>query len=190
MMKKIFWKGLKVFLPLGITFATVIWVFISIEKFFGYFLQFIIPKSFYFYGLGILVGISLIFAIGLLVNAWLIRYLYVGLEKLVKSIPLMNTVYSALQDLMHYFDKSKDSTQNQAVLIETPLGKVFGFITRDEINDLPFAQSQQEVLVYVPLSYQIGGMLLVVARHQVTLIEWPANQLMSFILTAGMTAQK
>lgn len=190
MLKKTFWNGLKIFVPIVVTVAIVVWAFSTLETFFGHLIQLVIPPQYYFKGLGILVGVAVIFLMGLLLNAWFIRKLYSMAERVVQRIPLIKTLYNAVQDLMGYFDKGDKSAPQQAVLIETGLGKVMGFITCDVLANLPLQASDQDVLVYIPLSYQIGGLSVVVPRSALTPIDWPANQAMSFILTAGMTGNK
>lgn len=190
MIKKTFWNGLKIFVPIAMTIAIVIWIFTTIETFFGHFLKHIIPAEYYFDGLGIIVGIAFIFAIGLLVKSWVVRQLYHMADRIVKKIPFIKTIYNAIQDLFNYFDHSHSKAQ-QAVLLQTTLGKVVGFITCDNLTKLnPSLGNDQEVLVYVPLSYQIGGMMLVVSRHELTPLDWSVNEAMSFIITAGMTGGK
>jgi len=190
MLKKIFWNGLKIFVPIVVTVAIVVWAFSTLETFFGHLLQLVIPSGYYFKGLGILVGVAVIFLIGLLLNAWIVQKLYEMAEKVVQRIPLIKTVYNAIQDLMSYFDKSDKSAEQQAVLIDISIGRVMGFVTCDTLASLPLLASDQEVLVYIPLSYQIGGLSVMIAKNAITPLNWPANQAMSFILTAGMTGKK
>ncbi|MBS0290397.1 MAG: DUF502 domain-containing protein [Proteobacteria bacterium] len=190
MIKRIFWNGIKVFVPIALTITIVIWLFTTMESFFGKFLSRYLPKEYYFEGLGIIVGVALIFVIGILVNAWVIRSIYRYADKLVKQIPFIRTIYNAIQDLLNYFDKSNETAQ-QAVLIQTRMGKVMGFVTGDSLDQMkPPLGAADEVLVYIPLSYMMGGITTVVPRKAVTALDWPVNEAMSFILTAGMTGQK
>lgn len=189
MFKKTFWNGLKIFVPIVVTVAIVVWAFSTLETFFGHLLQLVIPPRYYFKGLGILVGIAVIYLIGLLLNAWIVRKLYAMAERVVQRIPLIKTLYNAIQDLMSYFDKGEKSSAQQAVLVDIGIGKVMAFITCDTLATLPLLATSEEVLVYIPLSYQIGGLSVMIAKSAITPINWPANQAMSFILTAGMTGK-
>lgn len=190
MIKKIFWTGLKAFVPIALTLAIVIWLLNILETFFGRFLRFIIPTQYYFTGLGIIVGIIFIFILGLLVNAWLISRVYNLADRIVKRIPFIKTIYNAIQDMLNFFHQSQESTQQQTVLLQTPFGKVIGFVTRETLTDLPIAtDNPEDVLVYVPLSYTIGGLIMVVSKQAITPLSWPAEQVMGFILTAGMAGQ-
>src|SRR3990172_5721123 len=76
MIKRIFITGIQAFVPIAVTFALVVWIFTTIEKFMGEFLKYFIKQEYYFNGLGILVGIAIIFLIGILVNAWVIKKIY------------------------------------------------------------------------------------------------------------------
>lgn len=190
MIKKIFWNGIKAFVPIALTISIVIWLFSSMESFFGHFLRRIIPPQYYFDGLGIIVGVAFIFIIGILVNAWMVRKLYALADRLVKRIPFIKTIYNATQDLLNFFDKDKQSAQ-QAVMVETAIGKVIGFVTRDALSTLvPTLGQDDDVLVYIPLSYMVGGISIVAARKTLIPLDWSVDKAMSFIITAGMTGQK
>ncbi len=189
MIKKIFWNGIKAFVPIALTITIVIWLFTTMEAFFGRFLKTHIPPQYYFEGLGIIVGVALIFVIGILVNAWIVGRIYAWLERMVKQIPVINSIYNAIQDLLNFFDKSNQA-QQQAVMIQTRMGKVMGFITRDALEKMtPPLGNAEEVLVFIPLSYMVGGITTIVSRKAITPLDWPVNEAMSFILTAGMTGQ-
>ncbi|OJV89717.1 MAG: hypothetical protein BGO43_01725 [Gammaproteobacteria bacterium 39-13] len=190
MIKKIFWNGIKAFVPIALTISIVIWLFTSMEAFFGHFLRRIVPPQYYFDGIGIIVGVALIFVIGILVNAWMVKKVYALAERLVKRIPFVKSIYNATQELLDFFDKDKQNAQ-QAVLVETHLGRIVGFITRDSLSSLtPSLGNDDDVLVYIPLSYMVGGISIVAPKSTLTPLAWPVDKAMSFILTAGMTGQK
>lgn len=189
MIKRIFWNGLQAFVPVVVTLAIVIWIFRSIEVFFGRFLQYFIPSQYYFDGLGIIVGVLLVFIIGILINAWIIKYLYQLAESIVKKIPIIKIIYNAVKDFVNFFDKSKQNQAQYAVLVNTALGQVVGFVTRDNLSDLPHPLGNEDkCLVYIPLSYQIGGLMVSIPKSELTQIDWEMNQAMSFVLTAGMSS--
>lgn len=188
MLKKIFWDGLKTFVPIVVTISIVVWIFSGIESFFGHFLRHIIPPKYYFDGLGIIVGIVIIFILGFLVKSWMVRQIYGMGERLVQRIPFIKSIYNAVQDLLGFFDKSQQA--QQAVMVQTQLGNIIGFITRESLSQMtPALGKDDEVLVYIPLSYMVGGITMVIPRHLITPLNWSVNEAMSFILTAGMGGQ-
>jgi uncharacterized membrane protein len=190
-MKKIFWKGIQAFVPIMVTIAIVVWVFRNIETFFGYFLQKFISPEYYFDGLGTIVGLVFVFMLGILLNAWIIKKVYKVADNIVHKIPFIKSIYSAVKDMLAFFDKTADSMDGKAVVVNTPLGRVLGMITCESFEHLPAALGgAQDVLVYIPLSYQIGGFMLAVPKAQVTPIDMSVNTMMSTVITAGMTGQQ
>lgn len=187
MIKKIFLNGIKAFVPVAVTFAIVYWIFNSIETFFGRIIQIWLPSEYYFLGLGTLVGILLVCAIGILVNAWVIKQLYNLLDWSLQRIPLIKTIYTSMIDLVNFFGPNENIAQ-QAVLIDTPLGKIIGFVTRKDFKGLPKAfGDENDLLVYIPFSYQLGGFTLSVPKSKIEALDMPVNEAMSLVLTAGLT---
>lgn len=187
MIKQTFWRGLKVTIPLAVTIAIIVWTVTGIEALFGSLLQKIIGPRLYFPGLGFLVGIALIFCAGLLIQAWYVERLYNLGERLLRRIPVVKTLYSALADLMGFFDTQHQHDKGKPVLLKTPLGTSVAFITVEGRSHLPVElQGEDLVGVYVPLSYQIGGVFSFVPRSAVTPLSLPVDQVMGFIFSAGM----
>jgi uncharacterized membrane protein len=188
MLKKIFIRGLIAVLPVALTAVLCIWIFRSLEDFFGFWLRQILPPGTYFKGLGILVGISLIFFIGILIQAWMVDKIYHYFEKLLQKIPFIKTIYNAFSDVMQFFDQP--TTARRAVIVELPYGRVIGFITADNADLLPPGLLKpDEVLIYIPLSYQVGGITIAWPRAQTQAFDWPADKAMSFVLTAGLAGK-
>jgi len=191
MIKTIFWNGLKAFVPMALTFAIVMWLFTFTESFFGKLVRYVIPEKYYFTGLGIIVGMLFIFAFGVVVNAWLIKQIYQFADRIVDRIPFIKSIYNALKDLVSFFDKGQDTSHQQTVLVDTPLGKMIGVITQDSLSKMPFSkEGEDNILVYLSLSYMIGGVVIVVPRNSVTPFGWSAETALSFVMTAGMIKSK
>ena len=124
-------------------------------------------------------------------NAWIIKKVYKVADNIVHKIPFIKSIYSAVKDMLAFFDKTADSMDGKAVVVNTPLGRVLGMITCESFEHLPAALGgAQDVLVYIPLSYQIGGFMLAVPKAQVTPIDMSVNTMMSTVITAGMTGQQ
>lgn len=188
--KKIFVAGLMAFLPIALTIAIVTWILSNIEGFFGHILRHIISPQYYFDGLGIILGLVFIFILGLLVNAWIISGIYNWFEGLVKKTPGIKTIYNAIQDMMGFFDQKKKA-QQRAVLVSTSIGRVVGFVTREDLSALPDALGgKEDVFVYIPLSYQIGGVMIAVRASELTPLDMPVNEAMSMVVTGGVGGHK
>ena len=71
-------------------------------------------------GLGILLTLALIFSLGALVTNFLGRKIFNLGEKIVKRVPIVNTIYSTLKQITDTFTKGTSDTFEGAVYIQYP----------------------------------------------------------------------
>ena len=189
MASRLFLKGLATVLPITVTIYVLYWLGSTAESLLGRGLKMFIPDSLYWPGMGLVAGFALVFAIGVLMNAWLFRKAFRWGEKLLDRIPLVKALYGSVRDLMGFFSGSDKKTMRKAVMVtvgNTPL-RLIGFITREDFGDLPPGIGGDDtVAVYLPMSYQIGGFTTMVPRSAVQPIDMSIEQAMRFAVTAGM----
>lgn len=187
---KTFLTGMATVLPVFLTIYVLYWFATSAEKLLGGALKLVLPADAYWPGMGLLVAIALIFAVGVLMHAWVVRVLVGWAERLLYRIPLIKSVYGSLRDFFTLFSRSDQDRARQPVMVrigETEL-EVLGFIMREEFGDLPEGLSAADhIAVYLPMSYQVGGYTVIVPRARVRPINMPMEQAMRFALTAGLT---
>jgi uncharacterized membrane protein len=187
MLGKIFFKGLKAILPIAITLTLIIWVLDAIERIFSFVIISIFGPEHYFPGLGLIVGLVFVFFVGLIMNAWIVQKIYALGDKLLKQIPLVKSLYGAVCDIMNFLKTKKDSDTGEVVMVSIWGGKVMGLVTRESFNDLPNGIGKvDEIAVYLPMSYQIGGYTIIVSKSQVERIDMSVEKAMRFAVTAGM----
>ena len=189
---KIFLTGIFTVLPILVTIYLVVWLFSAVERVLGNSLLFLLPDQYYRAGMGLLAGLVLVFIIGLLMRAWLFRQIIKAGEELLMHVPLVKVVYKALKDLFGMFSGDQDSGKLQVVSVQYPgtQMRLLGFITRSDFSDLPQGVANaDDVAVYLPMSYQVGGYTVMVPRNQVTPIKMAHEEAMRFVLTAGLTAE-
>ena len=190
---KIFLTGVLTVLPVVATVYLFIWMITKIEGFLGRQLKLLIPDEHYHAGMGMLVAVVVVFAVGLLMRAWIFRQFMKLGERALLGIPIVKVVYKALKDLFAMFSSDEQSGMLQVVRVELPgtQMKLLGFVTRTDFSDLAQGVANAgDVAVYLPMSYQIGGYTVMVPRSQVTPVDMAREQAMRFILTAGLTAGK
>lgn len=186
-------KGLVTALPLALTAYAVYWILRLAETSMSALLKPLLPEDMAIPpGLGVLAGILLLFLLGTLMNLYLVRRL-VGLgERILNRIPLIKTIYGAVQDMLGFFATSpEESEASQAVVIEVAGMRMLGLLTRQHCGDIPDALAKEgDVAVYLPMSYQIGGFTVFVPRESVTPLDLSIEDAMRLVLTAGMGVQK
>jgi len=143
-------------------------------------------------GLGIIVGVAAIYAIGLLARSWLFGGLIRLGEKIVDRIPLVKSVYSAVRDLLQFLGGGKEEDRGKPAIVASEDGKVqlLGLITQEQPEKfLPGAEGR--VAVYLPMSYQLGGYTVFISRDAVQEIEGlTVEDLLKLSLTAGVGGSK
>ncbi len=191
-LRNIFLTGLAIVLPIVITVWIIWWIGETFEKILGGIYTVIFPPGLYFPGLGILMGIGLTFVVGLMAKAWLFRSVFDWWDSLLNRIPLVKTVYGAMQDFMSFISGAAHTKFNRVVLVEfdQPSMKLMGFVTREDLSLLQDAVDDAEVAVYFPMSYQVGGYTLFLPRSRLKAVDMNMEDAMRFVLTAGLSVRK
>ncbi len=191
MIGQTFWNGLKAIIPIALTIGIIVWLVHAIDTFFGAIIKLIFGSEHYFEGEGFLVGIVLVFIIGIILNAWAARWLHSKFEALMLRIPLVKTLYNSITDLLSFFDRDKSEQYGQVVTFRYQGFNLIGLMTREDFSDLPEGIAESgEVAVYLPMSYQIGGYTIMIQRDQVKPIDMTVERAMRFIVTAGMKGKR
>lgn len=193
----IFLQGLVATLPLIITvwlLGLLVW---SAEVTVRGVLQALLPpwlfEALYMPGTGVAATVLLIFIIGLLLNAYVVKRIYDLAERLMQRIPVVKSIYWAVKDFLQYFAGAQQQQMNQVVLVRFPGSnyKLLGLVTRQRFDDLPEGLGDSDsVAVYTPMSYQIGGYTLILPRDQVEPIDMSIEDALRFSLTAGVTVHE
>lgn len=188
---KTFLKGLATVLPVSLTLYLIYWLAVSAENALRPIMIAILPYDFYWPGLGLLAAVGLIFIIGIAVNAWLVKRLFDLGEAVLDKIPLIKSIHGALRDFTRFFSRDKqENNLNHAVAVTIGGMQFIGFQVKDDVSHLLEATEGEKkdlVAVYLPMSYQIGGYTICLARNQVKPLHIPNEDAMRWILTAGLS---
>jgi len=189
---KIFFQGLLALLPISLSVYAVYWLGATAEKLLGGLLKRVLTDQVYFTGAGVVAGLALVMVAGLLLNLWIVRKVFELADKVIERIPLVKTVYGSVRDLMGFFGETKGKSLQQVVLVRVAEDlRLVGFVTRREFEGLPEALARRgEVLVYLPMSYQLGGFTLYMPADRVEPVDMSVEQAMRFALTAGMSTDR
>ena len=189
---KTFFTGLFTILPVVLTLYFLYWMVVSTESALGSMIRLALPEDQYWPGMGTIVGLLVIFLVGLLMNAYLVRRLFSLGEQILYHLPLVKSVYRAIRDFFNYFSPTKEKEFEQVVSVsigDTGM-KVIGFISQAIPENLPEEfREEDNILVYIPLSYMIGGYAVLMPRSAVHPLNMSMEEAMRFTLTAGVTGK-
>jgi uncharacterized membrane protein len=181
-------KGLAAVLPIGLTFYAVWWLARSAEGLMRGAITLFVPAEQYRPGMGILAGLLLLFFIGSIVNAYVVRRAISVWEEFLGRIPLVKTVYSAVRDVTRLLPSGEGRRDLQSVVVwRVGEARFLGFVTRDDLPELEKqAGGVDLVAVYFPLSYMLGGVTVYLPKTAVEHIDMPVEAAMRLALTGGM----
>lgn len=182
--------GLITILPVVVTVYLLYWFVISAETILGDLIRIWLREDLYRPGMGVVAGLIVAFAIGLLMHAYVVQRLFEMGESLLYQTPVIKSIYPALRDFLNYFSPAAKKEFNQVVAVtlgDTGM-QVIGFVTQADYNSLPKDfREEDSVLVYLPLSYMIGGYAILMPRTAIRPLDMSMEEAMRFTLTAGVT---
>lgn len=186
-----FFTGLLAVLPILITVALLLWLVRAAESVLGGMLDILLPGSLYLPGMGLVLAIAIIFLVGLGLQGVMFRQLMRWLEEAINRIPLVKTVYGAVRDLTGLMNSKGEKRFTEVVMVALPNVpiRLVGFITVESLAAARLPGTADEVAVYLPMSYQIGGYTLLLPRSYLTPLAMSFEDAMRFVITAGISRQ-
>ena len=170
--------------PLAVTFYTVYLMFNFVDRLvrdpLKEYLKFDIP------GIGIVIIFLSLTLLGLIGQTIIARPFINFIKRLLKRAPLLNVIYTSLNDLFTAF-VGKEKKFNVPVIVclnqENNLWKL-GFITEKNLSDFGLIDM---VAVYFPHSYNFSGELFIVPQNSVKIVDLSPSEVMKFAVSGGVT---
>ena len=189
-LRNYFITGAIVLIPIGITIYISLFIIKISSK--------ILPKTinpnnylpFDIPGIEILITIILITIIGGLSLSFLGKKFLEIFNNVLKKIPILRTIYSAVGQLTESFTKS-DSTKKSVVLIEYPRKGlwVVGFATKDNSGEIEKKIQETLVNVFIPTTPNpTSGFLLMVPKKDLIYLDMSFEEASRFIVSAGTSS--
>ena len=184
-----FIAGIVVLIPIGITlYLTLFFVRISGK---------IIPKEinpnnylpFNIPGVEILIALIIITLIGWLSLSFLGKKFFELFNNILKKIPILRTIYSAIGQMTETFTKT-DNNQKSVVLLEYPRKGIWavGFATKENKGLIKNKVKEDIINVFVPTTPNpTSGFLLMVPKKDLIYLDVTFEQASKFIVSAGTT---
>ena len=186
-LRNYFIAGIVVLIPLGITvYLTVLIITISSKVLPkeinpNHYLPYNIP------GLEIIISLFIITFIGWLSLSFLGRKFLNIFNNILKKIPILRTIYSALGQMTQTFTNT-DSKRKNVVLIEYPRkgSWAVGFATKDNTGEITAKINKKLVNVFVPTTPNpTSGFLLMFPKDEVIYLDMTFEEASKFIVSAG-----
>jgi uncharacterized membrane protein len=186
---KIFLKGLMAIIPITLTLSLLFWLAVTADLALGNIFKFFFPDSWYITGLGFVLGLAVMFFVGTFLESQAFRRRFHNVEQLVIKIPVVKPIYTAMRDFTSLFGREQKGKFKQVVLVTVPPGdrQQIGFITVSASEERSYTFiADNQVAVFLPFSYQMGGTTVIMARKNVVEIDMSVEDALRFTATAGV----
>ena len=187
-----FIAGVVVLIPIGITVYLTLFIVSISSKILpkeinpNYYLPYNIP------GVEILIAVFIITFIGWLSLSFLGKRLLLLFNNILKKIPILRTIYSAIGQMTETFTKS-DKGKKNVVLVEYPRkgSWAVGFATKDNSGEISQKTKKELVNVFVPSTPNpTSGFLLMFPKEEVIYLDLTFEEASRFIVSAGTSNTK
>ena len=182
-----FITGVVVLIPIGITIYLTIFITSVSSKILpkeinpNHYLPYNIP------GLEIIITLFLITFIGWLSLSFIGKRLLDVFNNILKKIPILRTIYSAIVQMTETFTKT-DKNVNNVVLVEYPRkgSWAVGFATKENEGEISDKINKKLINVFVPTTPNpTSGFLIMFPKEDVIYLDLTFEEASKFIVSAG-----
>jgi len=186
-LRNYFITGAIVLIPIGITIYLTLFIIKLSSSFLpktinpNSYLPFDIP------GIEILITVILITLIGSLSLSFLGKKFLEIFNNILKKIPILRTIYSAVGQLTESFTQA-DGTQKSVVVLEYPRKGIWvvGFATKENKGEISKKTNEELVNIFVPTTPNpTSGFLLMVPKKDIIYLDMSFEEASRFIVSAG-----
>ena len=187
-----FITGIVVLIPIGITVYFTLFLIKVSSKILpkeinpNHYLPYSIP------GLEILISLFLITFIGWLSLSFLGKKFLNIFNNLLKKIPILRTIYSAIGQMIETFTKN-DTKRKNVVLVEYPRkgSWAVGFATKENTSQISDKTKKNLINVFVPTTPNpTSGFLLMFPKEDIIYLDLTFEEASKFIVSAGTSDVK
>jgi len=185
--KRITFAGIFAIVPIALTFYIIKIIIVFLNQLTAPFLERVqleIP------GLGLLLTILIIFALGIFVTNVLGKKLFYWAEKLIASIPLVKNIYSTIKQITNAFSGAVQTDNYQRVIyIQYPRPELWtiSFVTGESVDK----SGVRYYHVFVPTTPNpTSGVFIIVPQHDAVDAELTVEEGLKAVISGGLLAPK
>ncbi|MEW5824837.1 MAG: DUF502 domain-containing protein [Pseudomonadota bacterium] len=188
--------GLLVWMPLLVTF----WVIDILVGFMDKTLLLLPPDyrpenilGFKVPGLGVVLALSVLFLTGMLAANFVGRRLVMLWEGILQRIPLVNSVYGAVKQVMETFLSNNSKSFRKVLLIEYPRKGIWtiALLSGEPVGEVQEKTDRDVLTVFVPTTPNpTSGFIILVPRDEVIELDMTVEEGLRMIVSLGMVTPR
>jgi len=185
-LKNYFLTGLLVILPIFITVYVVLFLIRGMDVVLKLIPAKYVPEI---PGLGFILAVILISAVGLLTRNFAGRKVVQLGEKMVDRIPLVRIIYSGVKQLLEAFFVQKTAAFRRVALLEYPRRGVYviGFITGESRGEVQRKTDKNMINVFVPTTPNpTSGFYVLIPEDELVALDMTIEDAFKLIISGGI----
>ncbi len=200
-LRKSFFSGLILLAPIGITFFVFNWLVIKVG---GNVKEPILQLLFIpddlvtkesltlvWDTLATLIVLLAITLLGFLSRYFIAKYLFSIGEKFLNNVPIINTVYTSVKQIVDTFSSQNRAVFQKVVLVEFPKEgcHAIGFLTGNSKGEIQYKTEDHMQNVFVPTTPNpTSGFLVMMKQEDIQVLDMTVGQGMKLIISGGAVA--
>lgn len=177
-----FLEGLLVVVPIVIAIWVLVWIFSAIDGLLQPPIRAILGRR--LPGVGLAVGLILIYLVGLIADNVLGRRLILFGEALLARVPVFRYVYTGVREFLKRFSASGRGQFAQVVLVEFPRAgmRAIGFVTNETVSE----SGEKLFTVFIPTAPNpTSGFLEIVKEQDIVRTNIPVEEAFKIVVSGG-----
>jgi uncharacterized membrane protein len=193
-LRKWFFAGLLVVLPLAITVWVLQWILGTLDQ-----TLLILPASWqpdlligvHIPGLGVLLALAILLVVGAVASNFIGRRLLTWGDGVLHRIPVVRSIYSGVKQVSDTLFSENGNAFRTAVLVEWPRAGVWtiGFVTGSPGGDVPNHLGDDYLSVYVPTTPNpTGGYFVMLRKSDCIELRMTVDEALRYVISMGVVA--
>lgn len=184
-------RGLLLLVPLVVTIEFIIWLGRTVENSLRPLFEFLLPQGWYVPGLAIVLFLLSALLLGLMTRHVLLRKTLEITEHWMTKLPIVSSIYPVVRQLTDLLSGKGTNQGGSVVLVTLPDStKVIGIVTRPAGSmQLSWVPPECD-LVFVPMSYQVGGFTFILPRTQLEPLDMTPGEALQMMIMGGIVQPK
>jgi uncharacterized membrane protein len=197
-LRKWFFAGLLVLVPLAITIWLLEWAISSLDK-----SLLLLPKSWHpdvllpvhIPGFGVILTLGVLLLVGATVSNFLGKRLIGWWDALLGRIPVVRSIYSSVKQVSDTLFSENGNAFRKAVLVEWPrtgtwtIGFVTGVPSGDVLQVLQHGVAEEFLSVYIPTTPNpTGGYMMMFKKSDCQELSMSVDEALKYVVSMGVVA--
>jgi len=193
-LRKYFFTGLLVIVPISVTGYAIWFLLKAMDAILKYVPDRYLPETYlhiHIPGLGLILVVFLVFAVGLLTRNFVGRKMVHLGEKIVDRIPLARIIYVGVKQLLEALFFQKTKAFDKAALIEYPRRGIYAicFITGESKGEVQCKTNKNMINVFVPTTPNpTSGFYILIPENELIILNMSVEDAFKLIVSGGIVS--